>query len=313
MGPDGPKPEHVKQGIFGDCFLLAGVMGLARRRPEAITSGVFQTNPQEPQTTHKVRFFRVPRRADADQSITPETVSVSNSVLSMTRDLKMDDGGVAETGTAYGAHGEEPWPAIIEKAFAAWPGRPSGEDLAGGHGNAGLAMLTGDAYVDKTLALETGAEAHDAIRGKVPTGLSQIETMEAEKKLLAEARARLVAARRPAHKQKLIELASSGEPTSVSTKGAPSDEWRARCAPTRMPWSSDASAAEVGSSGEAMMGGIAHKHVYELVDATDTSVKLRNPWGKYARVRGSVKKDQAVSELTWTEFFEVATSYTLKT
>jgi hypothetical protein len=61
-----------------------------------------------------------------------------------------------------------------------------------------------------------------------------------------------------------------------------------------------------------MIGGIAHSHEYELVEATEDVVKLRNPWGKYSRVNGQVEENEAVSELSWEEFFEVASAYTLK-
>jgi hypothetical protein len=305
MGQNGPKPEHVAQGMHGDCFLLAALMGLARRSPDKIKAGVFQSDPQTPQATHKLRFFNVPKATEADQTLRPETVSVSSTVLGATRDVKKKDNSVMTKGSQYGAQGSEVWPAIIEKAFAAWPGRPNTETLAGGHGDMALSMLTGERHKDETLYADAAMErqAHTKGRAKVPSGLGKYEAEDAQKKAVGEERDKLIKAKRPLHQQALIDITARGEAATIGTNQSPSTEWLTRCGGNK---------GGVGSSGEMKVGGIAHKHVYELVEASTAGVKMRNPWGKYARIGGKVKEDKAVSELTWDEFFEVASSYSVK-
>lgn len=145
MRAAGPEVADIKQHSFGDCFLLAGLLSLTRNSPAYVRHGLFQTDPTDPKTTkHRLRFYRLPRVFDGTQPATAEDVTVQNTVLKFRTTVRSRDGHLSAPGTNYGATGDWSWPAIVEKAYAAWPGRSGLNSLSGGRAGLAATELSGD-------------------------------------------------------------------------------------------------------------------------------------------------------------------------
>lgn len=272
MDPEaGPEPEDVAQHMLGTCFLLGPLMSLARRQPDDVRYDLFATDPTKPADSYTIRFYRV--KSDLfsgrfEPTGDRDTVTVRSTILTTSGKIVSSALQEIEAGSRVGAAGDWPWPAIIEKAFLAWPRRLDIDHGDGGRSGRGSMYLTGDTYV--TTDTITGS---DIAQGK-----------RAERRL--------------ANKQAIVEACQRPGLVAAATLDSASDDWAA----------ANPSDGTGGSADEPMVGGIAFGHVYEVVAAGDDTITLRNPWGRYGRVGGDVDEGAAESILTWDEFWEVSES-----
>jgi hypothetical protein len=123
---DGIRADDVKQNQLGDCFLMASVSALAAVRPKAIEDAITDHGDG----TFTVRFFE---KAGKGQPLRPVEVRVD-------ADLPMKRSGEILYGQ--GTDRAELWPAIVEKAWAAWKGG-YGELAIGGYARDALEAITG--------------------------------------------------------------------------------------------------------------------------------------------------------------------------
>ncbi|MGW8653504.1 C2 family cysteine protease [Nocardia salmonicida] len=110
FGIDGlVRPTDVKQGSVGDCYLMSTLIDLATRHPDMITDMVTETVGADGARTFSVRFN------DPEQGWV--WVKVDDTFYT-------DNAGAMK----YAAHtpGQPLWPAVIEKAWAAYHGRDHG-------------------------------------------------------------------------------------------------------------------------------------------------------------------------------------------
>jgi hypothetical protein len=264
MDKSGPRPEDVKQGGIGDCYLFGPLMSLAQRKPQFIQNSLFRTDPTEPAATYTLEFYNDDSKRGAGP-FTPERVSVRPTILHNQAKSRSSDGTLSEAGEAYGAKGPVLWPAIVEKAFLAWPNRNPNDDASGGQAHRAAGTLTGEVHDNRRLHASEGALKADPTAGE---------------KHLASEKAAIIQA---------LADSGSGALTASTIAKAPS------------AWA-DEEQGPGGASGELMAGGIAFGHVYSIVSANDSSITLRNPWGTYGRVNGKVVQDAAESVLSWEEF-----------
>jgi Domain of unknown function (DUF4157)/Calpain family cysteine protease len=298
--PEGkPKVDDIKQMKFGDCFLLAALMSLVQKQPNFVKNSLFVTDPTKDVKQHTVRFFKVEIQSNSinygifdafvNAKFTPERVTVNNTILKFKTKFETPSITVEE-GTNVGSAGTQHWPAIVEKAFAKWPGKNQSAFndktslMAGGQVQDASMSIMGQGY--QNISTNDSGTGDDR-RAKISSGLASNPT-EAEQLIIQENRANL--------KAKIINTFQSKSNTLIGagTKQHPPEEWLQI---------NDADGA--GGSGESKVGGIAFRHAYSIEDANDREIYLRNPWGRYARVRGEIEKDEAVSILTWDEFFQV--------
>ena len=270
----GPQPEDVAQHMLGTCFLLGSLMSLARRRPDYVRDQLFagNTKPTEEHDTYKVVFHRIKSNSHTYQMESTgkvDTVTVRATILTTSGKFVASNLSEMDAGYKIGSAGQWPWPAIVEKAFLAWPKRHDIDSAEGGQSSRASMYLTGEQYT-KTTAL-TGSEASKPARVR--------EVRLGNKKAIIEA------------------CAGDGIVAAATFQSAPK-EWE----------TANQVDGTGGSGGEPKVGGICFKHVYEVVDADDKFIRLRNPWGHYSRVKGKVEKDEAVSVLTWAEFWQVSGS-----
>jgi hypothetical protein len=106
----------------------------------------------------------------------------------------------------------------------------------------------------------------------------------------------------PKNKKAIIEASKlSTKYMTVETPRDPPNEWKEKNQQEGQ-----------GASGERKVGGIGFGHAYELVSANDDEVVLRNPWGRFGRVKGKVMPDAAESVLSWDELRQVADNVTME-
>ncbi len=248
MSPDGPNPEDISQFMMGSCFLLGPLMSLARREPDAVTTGLFRTDPRIAAPSYKLRFHRIASDMHTHQ---PEVTGVSDDVEVKSSVLRTSAAFVSanltrvEKGRMLGSGGAWPWPALVEKAFTAWPGRRPADTLAGGQPSRAAMYLTGRRYVG-TENVHPNASLESGLRERVAGTLQRNQTA-------------IVAA-----------LRAGGGAVAASTLQAAPATWIAKNGPRD-------GASNSGS--EAKVGGIAFPHVYEVVSADAERIRLRNPWG----------------------------------
>ena len=281
MAKEGPRPEDVVQHQFGDCFLLAPLMSLARTDPDKIKSGVFQSDPTVPARKHTVRFFKGKGGAVLQGPFTEESVTVDNTVLKTTERISKPDGTEMPSGTNFGAKGPWNWPALVEKAFTAWPGKAIVDSLDQGLGHRAAMYLTGEQHDMKSVKPDSST------------------LKKAESK---DVKIELKQARRAEAKEEIRAALEQHQVVSASTPRLVPNKWEEQ----------NPEGSGVGMSREQMRGGVLFGHVYEIVAATEDRIHLRNPWGHYARVDGQVLEDEAVSVLSWDEFFTVCDFYNVK-
>jgi hypothetical protein len=195
-----------------------------------------------------------------------------------------------EKGTNVGSAGVQNWPAIVEKAFAKWPGKNKScfykpiNLMAGGKIEQASMFLTGQGYKQILTYVEGNKKDYQAkIAARLATNEEKAKQLVI-KDNITQLKTNIVA-----------KLARNDETIiGAGTKNKPPKEW-----------------LEInnqdgqGGSGESKVGGIVFGHAYSIVSADNGEICLRNPWGRYSRVKGEVKPDEAISILPWDEFFQV--------
>jgi hypothetical protein len=169
MPDTGPTSDHVRQTLLGTCYLLAPLMSLADRDPNFIRQHLFAADPTKVATEYTVCFHR-------PESHTAKGVVDRVTVSATARTLRGD--GLNQR---IGSGGAFAWPAIVEKAFLAWPHKDPGNSADSGQAIQSLVYLTGQSYEfgDKTvdnreatrqrvIAFATGNAAGGIVVGTTP-------------------------------------------------------------------------------------------------------------------------------------------------
>lgn len=296
--PNNPTVEDVKQNMFGDCFLLAALMSLVQNDPEFIKESLFKTDPTKDTDKHTVCFHKFANydamKLRSELKFEKEEVTVNNTILKVKTTIKKPNKTI-KANTPVGSKGKQPWPAIIEKAFAKFPkdSLPDSRGLDGGHGDTASMILTGKGYESISPAEEGIAYEH---RQMVEEGRA---------KNVEEAKEIIVNENKEVSKARIIN-AFTYDPLVSTLKTAATRHFPPK------EWLKNNPAEGKGGSGEYKAGGIAFQHVYSIVAADKHEIHLRNPWGEYSRVRGKIRRRKAVSILTWDEFYQVVSSVSLK-
>ena len=102
--PRDPKPEDILQGGLGDCFFLASLASIAATRPDHIKSMISDSGDG----TVSVRFYKITKPPMGEKTFQAQYVTVRKAI--------------AQTmfGSRIFTSGNTIWPALIEKAYAAW-------------------------------------------------------------------------------------------------------------------------------------------------------------------------------------------------
>lgn len=263
-----PVVEDIEQHMFGNCSLLSALLSLTRKYPDYIRNSLFITNPEEPLDRHTVRFFAPQQWVDGQPTEFIENkVTVNNTVLKTTKSTVSNSSNkIIEPGN-YGSRGNQPWPAIVEKAFAAWPRKDQNDNLQGGQSYRAAMYLMGQNYVNLHVQLDN-----------LPAEEQQNELDKNKRSIIAA-------------------INETGIITAGTLQSVPK-KWK-----INNPDQED---------GPLKWGGIAFKHEYEVVQADNNNLRLRNPYGRYSRVRGKVEEDRAESVLSWKEFFTVCSHVSLR-
>lgn len=171
-----PRPEDIKQGPIGDCFLLAVASSIAHTNPEFIKD-MMKDNGK----TVSVRFYQVEEhKDDKDKRIfTPFEVTINKSVV------KTDSGE-----DAYGKGAL--WTQILEKAYVA-SGIDSTQELTKRRssrsynvfGDGGTASLTFQLLLGKQAGLKSIFSGYDRADNKILPWSTE-ERKLGEKKCYAE-------------------------------------------------------------------------------------------------------------------------------
>lgn len=122
--------NDVLQGRLGDCYLMASLIGLAKKCPEIIRQAIVEKKNGN-KTTYEVTLYFLD--AQDKTKLVPQKVHIDNQFM------------VNTTGnSAYASQGDqgELWPLVIEKAMAKALG--GYKELAGGNTEWALRMLTGE-------------------------------------------------------------------------------------------------------------------------------------------------------------------------
>ncbi|MGH1336898.1 MAG: C2 family cysteine protease [Aureispira sp.] len=160
--------NDVLQGSLGDCYLMASLIGLAKKYPTIIRNAI-----EEKKTGNNVTYAVTLYLLDPEDNkkLVPQKVYIDNQFM-------VDSAGES----AYAAQGDqgELWPLVIEKAMAKVLG--SYEDLAGGNTETVLRMLSG----------QFPEEAK--IQGEQPAGQSEVKITTKEEiiQLLKDNREKLI-------------------------------------------------------------------------------------------------------------------------
>lgn len=166
-GPDKQdliEARDVQQGKLGDCYLLSSLAAIAMKNPNQIKQIVTDQGD-----TVIVRFYRPtanPPRSGAD--FAPEYVTVNKTVVVEFK-LFGDEEQYASSAAL--------WPAMIEKAYAAW-GKHHPGNLPDGYGKSFPGIASGsmaDAWQDLT-----GQPAQEQKIPGNPENISVISSMSAE-------------------------------------------------------------------------------------------------------------------------------------
>lgn len=134
---DGLSFDDVVQGGAGDCYFLSAVMSVAATTPDVLREAISENGDG----TYTVRFFEKKR----GRPPAPVAIQVDGELAH----------GAAGVVYATARHPKELWPALFEKAYAAWQGgyEHIGE---GGVADQALFALTGKkaTWVDSVAATE---------------------------------------------------------------------------------------------------------------------------------------------------------------
>ncbi|RIV34367.1 hypothetical protein D2L64_23585 [Micromonospora radicis] len=235
-----PHREQVRQGVLGDCGMLATMAAVAGYRPDVLTQ-LFQPNPDG-----SVDVLLHESVLHGDTS-TPTGRRVR---ITVRPDVPLHAGSAGRSAYADRSANGSGWASVLEKALAAvdrtWtPQRRdawqrdwitwSGKDDPHHAAPLGYARL----HVGSTSYLQ--AELMTQLTG-VPSRMSLFDTRPGQEAAVA---ARLTA------------LLAAGSPVIVGTR--PEDQYPPELA--NLPF------------------GLYATHAYEVVSVTDGLVQLRNPWG----------------------------------
>jgi hypothetical protein len=160
FGEKGPRPEDVKQGISGECWLLAPMMAIAGKDGGKAVKDMIRENGNG---TVTVRFWR--REAT---SLVPDYVTVTTRVL----EKEQLGFSLIPRGISTGASSEVGgclWPALVVKAYAVWSNNKrkdntrnrAQQDVSGGWADESMTAFLGK------------AEKHDAKAKSTPDKLKE--------------------------------------------------------------------------------------------------------------------------------------------
>lgn len=250
-----PKPDDVRQSGIGDCYLMAGLVTVAQQRPQAIVD-MFSPSPHDTTgDTVGLRFFRQPQTHERNAGLAPRWVTVRKSLVRYVRPPG-SQGPSSLEGQKRFTKGGAVWPAIVEKAYAAWPERKTRggitnaqskyEEIEGGHGADVLEQLTGETH--QRISLANFDQDVKRGSGRYTKGLLDLFARLQD------------------------NLARDG----MLTVGTPQD-WSG----TDLEHAKKAK----GFAGEPVRGGMAGKHEYAIVATSEADglkyVHVRNPWGEF--------------------------------
>jgi Calpain family cysteine protease len=258
-----PKPEHVQQGMIGDCYLMAALISVAKQQPQKIINMFQPSIYTQGNENVAVRFYKTDYTDNnKKKTFTENWVTIPKSIVVTKNKYKTTTGNVYEAGSAAYAKGNVLWPALVEKAYAAWPYRlpslksqsPSYDKIIGGHGYMALEHLTGEGHTGQNLS-EFEDNVNTGERGSGKYGPKLEKLFHAIEDALLNA-----------------ESITLGTPRNWS--GIPDME--------------KASTGQTGhSGGEEISNGLLAKHEYGVLgtrcDGDVYYVRIRNPWGHYGR------------------------------
>lgn len=156
-----PSVDDVKQGSLGDCYLITAMGAIAATAGGKAHLKKMVT-PHGKSKTYKVKF-----KKKVDGKVTTVTKTVDAWFPTQNGDLRY---ALKKTGTF-----NKPlkdlamWPAIVEKAYAAWQG--SYDDIEGGHAEEAIADMTGLSSKETPLSdIPKDEDLLAAIKGAVDRG-----------------------------------------------------------------------------------------------------------------------------------------------
>ena len=138
--PDEVALNDIKQGVIGDCYLMAALGAIAQRRPALIKQMITEVRDETGTVTaYKVAFYR--RSRGQYRRVEYRRVEVTVDA----REFPKNRAHAEVTGDRTADGADEIWPLIIEKAYAKLRG---GYDVIGSSGDPGKAMseLLGTSY-----------------------------------------------------------------------------------------------------------------------------------------------------------------------
>lgn len=144
----GASPTDVGQGNLGDCFFLSSLVAVANTHPDVLKQAI----AKNPDGTFTVTFKQ---KAPGGEKSVPITID---------GDFPARLGGKQTFGKGLqkNADGPELWPALFEKAYAAFTGGYSTINQ-GGYADEALAALTGKKASRLTLAAQSPGKLWDTL------------------------------------------------------------------------------------------------------------------------------------------------------
>lgn len=157
----GPRPEDVKQGVSGECWLLAPMMAIAGKDGGKPVRDMIRDNGNG---TVTVRFWR--REA---AGMVPDYVTVTTEVL----EKEQLGFSLVPRGISTGASSEAGgclWPALLVKAYAVWSNNQrkdnvrnrAQQDVSGGFSDESMAAFLGKAEKHEAKAKSTPEKLRQA-------------------------------------------------------------------------------------------------------------------------------------------------------
>ena len=125
----------VGQGDLGDCYFLSSLVAVANLYPAFVRRAI---------EDHRDGTYTVTFSSRARGRVTPVPIRVDSRFPVNPRGAQVFGKGLRN-----GSHGQELWPALFEKAFAAWQ-HGYARINEGGYGGAALTSLTGAASRTRT-------------------------------------------------------------------------------------------------------------------------------------------------------------------
>ena len=125
-----PKGGDVAQGAIGDCYLMAGLGAVAAQRPDLIKKMIAYDDKTD---IYTVTF----KDKQSDGSFKDHKVKVDGFLPTKNKSNPI----YAQDAAGKGGKDQALWPAIIEKAFAAWKG--DYQEIVGGYSSRAMELATG--------------------------------------------------------------------------------------------------------------------------------------------------------------------------